>query len=375
MQGPTLRPSRISARLRALAQLPPTGPVVSCYLDTDGRRRPRPADLAQAAEQVARQARAEAGRLGLGRDGLLQVEAGLDAFRRAVDGLGRRGTTKGLAVFAHPGGAEEVRLPTTLPDRGVVGQRPFLLPLGVAVAEHPPLGLVLSDRERARLALYHLGELEELGELVDEVPARTSGGGWAQARLARRSDEAARHHVKRTAAAAWKAFRAVDGIEPVLAGPEPAVSELAACLHPELAGRVRTRLRLPVSAPGAELARALGEVAAARAEERRRELVEQVCGGALPAALGLDPFLAALRERRVAAAVAVEGATSPGAACPRCGTLSLAPACPLCLAATHPLGDVVEPALEEALRQGATVVLAPADGSLARHQVGALLRY
>jgi peptide subunit release factor 1 (eRF1) len=93
-------------------------------------------------------------------------------------------------------------------------------------------------------------------------------------------------------------------------------------------------------------------------------------------AAGLGPVLDGLRERRLATVLAAATIAAPGASCPACGLLALALECPACGAATDAVDDVVEPALEEALRQGATVVRVPPDAGLETiGGVGAVLRY
>jgi hypothetical protein len=372
--------SILAGRFRRLRDVQADRPVVvSCYLDTSGRDRPRQAELRRAAEQVVRSVRADADRLDLDREERSAVGADLDDFLRAVVGLVDRGSTRELITFSSRslGLAEELRLPLPLGDRGAIGRRPLLLPLEAALAEDAAVGLVLTDRERTRLALQQLGELEELGEVIDEVPAQTSGGGWAQARLARHADDAAHHHAKRSAEAAYRAFRDVDGLELVLAGPEPAVRDLAGCLRSELAERVVAELRLPLGASQAELSQVLAEVAADRAAARNAELIRRVTeqAGSPSVAAGLGPVLDALRERRLATVLAAARMTSPGANCPSCGLLALALECPSCGTATEALDDVVEPTLEEAMRQGATVVVVPDAALETVGGVGAVLRY
>jgi len=354
--------------------------VVSCYLDTGGRDRPRHRHLVRAAEQVARTTRAVIERLGLSRDERGAVEADLAVFTRTVGELVDRGATRELVTFScrSLGLAEELRLPVGLGDRGAIGRRPLLLPLRAALSEYGPVGLVLTGRQRTRLALYQLGELEELPEVFDEVPAQSSGGGRAQSRLARHADKVAHQHVKRAAEAAFQSFRGMEGLELVLAGQEPAVRDLATCLRPELADRVVAELRLPLHASTLELSQALAEVAADRAAARRAELVRLVReeAGSPAVAAGLGPVLEALRSRRLATVMATATIATPGASCPRCGLLALALECPACGAATVALDDVVEPVLEEASRQGAAVLRVPVDAGLEEvGGVGAVLRY
>ncbi|HEX8929308.1 MAG TPA: Vms1/Ankzf1 family peptidyl-tRNA hydrolase [Actinomycetota bacterium] len=372
--------SILSERFRMLRAVQAERPVVvSCYLDTSGRDRPRRPDLLRAAERLVRSVRADADRLDLDRGERSAVDADLDDFLRGVGGLVDRGSTRQLISFSSRslGLSEQLRLPLPLGDHGAIGRRPMLLPLESALAADAMLGLALTDRGRTRLFLQQLGELEELPGVVDEVPAQTSGGGWAQARLARRADAAAQQHAKRSAEAVYQAFRAIDGLELVLAGPEPAVRELAGRLRSELADRVVAELRLPVGASQQEVSQALERVAAERAAARNAALVRRVTEGAgSPSiAAGLGPVLEALRQHRLATVLAAARMTSPGATCPGCGQLALALECPSCGTATEELDDVIAPTLEEAMRQGATVVVVPGEALETVGGVGAVLRY
>ena len=372
--------SILSERFHMLRAVQAERPVVvSCYLDTSGRDRPRRPDLLRAAERLVRSVRADAGRLDLDREERSAVDADLDDFLRGVGGLVDRGSTRQLISFSSRslGLSEQLRLPLPLGDHGAIGRRPMLLPLESALAADAMLGLALTDRGRTRLFLQQLGELEELPGVVDEVPAQTSGGGWAQARLARRADAAAQQHAKRSAEAAYQAFRAIDGLELVLAGPEPAVRELAGRLRSELADRVVAELRLPVGASQQEVSQALERVAAERAAARNAALVRRVTeeAGSPTIAAGLGPVLEALRQHRLATVLAAARMTSPGAICSGCGQLALALECPSCGTATEELDDVIEPTLEEAMRQGATVMVVPDEALETVGGVGAVLRY
>jgi hypothetical protein len=372
--------SILTERFRMLRDVQSERPVVvSCYLDTSGRDRPRHPELVRAAERLVRSVRADADRLDLDREERGEVDADLDDFLRTVAELVDRGTTRQLISFSSRslGLAEQLRLPLPLGDHGAIGRRPMLLPLESALAADAVLGLVLTDREHTRLLLQQLGELEELPGVVDEVPAQTSGGGWAQARLARRADAQRHHHAKRSAEAAYQAFREIDDLELVLAGPEPAVRDLAGRLRSELADRVVAELRLPVGASQQEISQALERVAAERAAVRNAALVRRVTeeAGSPGVAAGLGPVLDALRQRRLATVLAAARMTSPGANCPGCGQLALALECPSCGMATDALDDVIEPTLEEAMRQGATVVVVPDAALETVGGVGAVLRY
>jgi Bacterial archaeo-eukaryotic release factor family 10 len=372
--------SILSERFRMLRAVQAERPVVvSCYLDTSGRDRPRRPDLMRAAERLVRSVRADADRLDLDREERGAVDADLNDFLRSVGGLVDRGTTRQLISFSSRslGLSEQLRLPLPLGDHGAIGRRPMLLPLESALAADAVLGLALTDRGRTRLFLQQLGELEELPAVVDEVPAQTSGGGWAQARLARHADAAAQQHAKRSAEAAYQAFRAIDGLELALAGPEPAVRDLAGRLRAELADRVVAELRLPVGASQREVSQALERVAAERAAARNAALVRRITeeAGSPSVAAGLGPVLEALRQHRLATVLAAARMTSPGAACPRCGQLALALECPSCGTATEELDDVIEPTLEDAMRQGATVMVVPDRALETVGGVGAVLRY
>ena len=88
-------------------------------------------------------------------------------------------------------------------------------------------------------------------------------------------------------------------------------------------------------------------------------------------------MLGTLNERRVETLLLAERRRAPGVVCPRDGWLGVAEErCPLDGEATEQRDDVVEPALEVALAQSASILVVRHHDDLDRHgSIAALLRF
>ena len=100
------------------------------------------------------------------------------------------------------------------------------------------------------------------------------------------------------------------------------------------------------------------------------------------AAEGLEPVLAALVEQKVETLLLREGANAPGSKCVTCGWLGPAgPAhCPVDETALDTVDNILEPAIQAAIQQSATVhVVRERDDGQAEppfvEPIAALLRY
>src|SRR5207248_4748884 len=136
------------------------GPVVSCYLDVDGRQYVRPRDYELNLERMIRSVREQQHS---GRD-LKRIE---DYVRGGID----RSHTRGLALFScvTEGLWQPVHLPVSVRNSLVVNRRPQVRPLEAVVERAERYGVVLADRQRARLFVFQLGELVEWSERFDRL--------------------------------------------------------------------------------------------------------------------------------------------------------------------------------------------------------------
>jgi peptide subunit release factor 1 (eRF1) len=168
----------------------------------------------------------------------------------------------------------------------------------------------------------------------------------------------------------------------LLGGMPEIAAEVEGYLHPYLRQRYAGRI-------DARLDSRLEDILAATLEveddlERRREaahverLRSTVNGnGKSKGASGLDPVLEALHQHRVDQLLVSSGYEEPGWRCGACNRLaSVGRACPACGADMIEIEDIVEEAVEEALRQSCAVDVCVGSADLdVLGRIGALLRY
>jgi peptide chain release factor subunit 1 len=372
--------------LRKLADWPTDGmPVTSLYLDVDGRRHPRRADIERHSETLLRRALSGAERLD--REGHRSVCRDVQRMRDFLrEDFDRRGA-RGLALFSSSGAGlwHEQPLARPIRDRAAVRSSPYLLPLEAMVEGAEVVCTALVDREKARILVSRLGQIEEVSSILDEVPGQHDQGGWAQARHQRHIEDHVLRHLKHVADALLRLHQRRGFDHLVLAGPEEVVAELERDLHDYVRRTVVDRATLPI---GLSLREALSHtlnvearLERGREEETVRRLVAAARGQAGRVAVGLERTLESLHAARVETLVVSAGLAVEGVRCPSCGHLATAGArCPLCGAATEREPELVEEAVEAALRSGSRVETVPAgvggsDELEAVGGIGALLRF
>jgi peptide subunit release factor 1 (eRF1) len=271
-------------------------------------------------------------------------------------------------------------LPVPVHDQLVVNDGPHVHQLEAAVA-HERFAVLLVDRQRARMFVFAMGQMIEASERFDALPRHDDDAGARDRRHDKHKLEtAATHHLKRSAEVAFEVYRLHPFDHLVVGAPDDVARELEGDLHPWLRERVAARLHIPINASVAEV-----RAAALRVEddiERRAEasLVERVRDGAgagTGAVVGLPAVLDALGARRVDTLVISSGYEVPGWWCSPCERLATkGPACAECAAAMQRTDDVVEKAIESALRHRAQVKVCVGNADLdVAGRIGALLRY
>lgn len=294
-------------------------------------------------------------------------------------------TGRGLAIFAcgAAGLWRAYRLPAPVRNRLVVETRPYVRPLAMLADEYERYGVLLVDKEVARVFLVYMGEIEEYVEVGGELVPRPKAGGWSAEKYQRHHDMHVLWHAKDAVRALEVLYRQVPFQRLILGGTEEPVAEVLRRLPGELAARLAGRISISLKASVQEVLERTLEVERAVEREVEASRVEEVVttaskGG--PAVLGLDDSLGALSERRVRLLLVEEDYHHPGFACPNCGLLLAVQRdrCPACGHALEATVDVVERAMELAMDQKAEidVVRGEARARLAEHgHIGALLRY
>ena len=382
---PALKAPADRERVRSLAVWETGGlPVTTLYLDVDGRRRPRRRDYVRRAETLTGAACDEA-RSGWGREGYLSVCRDSNRIRSFVrDGLERRGSVRGLALFSCSGADlwEAVELSHPVRDGVRVALRPHLVPLEAVLELAETFCTVLVDRERARIFLSSLGEIDEVSRLLDDVPGQHDQGGWAQARLQRHIEDHVQRHLKHVAATLLRIQRGRPFDHLVLAGPEEAVAELERELHDYARRRTLARISLPMTASADEVLDRVTDLEVDLEARREREAVDrlrsEVASGTGRAVAGWADTLTALEANRAEILLLAEDLLAEGVRCERCGHLAARSdgPCEACGGSVVAVPDLVEEAVELALRHRCRLeTVADGDALAELGGVGALLRF
>jgi peptide chain release factor subunit 1 len=363
--------------IRSLAGFKGDGaPVTSCYVDIDGSRHLRWQDVVHAVQPLLRDAHVKHAQEP-------SVLGDLQRIEELVKGGVDRRRTRGLAIFSCTADDfwQVVELPVPVRNQLVVNHSPAVRQLEVVIDEFERFGLLLADRQRARVLVYELGELVESDEVFDALPRdQDHDNSHRPEKVQAHRAESVHAHLRKAAETAFRVFKDRGFERLIIAAPDDIANQLESVLHPYLQERVEARCAIPVTASDDEIRAAALDVEAA--VERRKEaeavtrLRDEVGAGGRGVA-GLDDTLRALVERRVDVLLVSSGFTHEGWRCNGCSYVGrIGRTCPVCSTTMVAVDDVVEEAIEEALAQSCEVEVCERNADLdVLGRIGALLRY
>jgi len=267
----------------------------------------------------------------------------------------------GIAVFAcgEDGLFEVLKLPRPVTSDLAVDRKPFVEPL-LEMARGGGWCVLLASRDAARLFRGGVDRLDEAEALGTE--AARSEEGQSQARAQGSVEEEVDEHLRRVAGLLYERFKRAPFEHLALGATSELAPRLESELHPDLRARLAGRIDVDVSNASADDVLAAAQ-ASMDEEERRREgealdrLRERMSDGR--AASGLEDVLAALTEQRVEMLLLEHGYSASGALCPQCGLLGGPDVtrCPADETETERRDDIVDLAIDRALRQSALVLV------------------
>ncbi len=180
-----------------------------------------------------------------------------------------------------------VALPVSFRDRAVVNHSPAMGQLESVLQEHERIGVLLADRQRARMLVFELGVLTERTEVLDAMP-RGDAGHADRGDLDHAVANDAHAHLRHAAEAAWHVFQDRPFTRLAVGAPEPIARELSGMLHPYLQERQCEGINVAVGAGLEEIRRAAFDVEH-RAERKRRRPPWRSCATRWPRAAGAWP--------------------------------------------------------------------------------------
>lgn len=335
------------------------------------------------AKDLVRHALHEAARNG--RNGGLRLD--LDRILELAANL-RGNQARAKAVFAcHAENFwREFDLPPQLPGTQLFVNRRFhLKPLAPLLGAQPRLGVVLLNRQRARLFDFRLDEVNEQEGLFHAAPRRGRSDGFAGydgGHVERRVADEALRHYKNIAQRLKEEVESGIWEKLVVGCPDEQWPELEPQLHPYVRQRLIGRFTADVGAATNEQIREHASRLLRGALDRRRgEVVREVLNqakGNHRGVTGLRRVLRSLELGEVQTLLVGEGYKAQAVECTGCGHLDahMVRFCPVCGRATQVLEDVMDAVIPAAIRRDTELFYVKDDPEFDRAgNIAALLRF
>ena len=361
--------------------------VVTCYLKLEPRDRTRGKYLIKIKNRMKAAFQALP-RLGLDREIADEVSRDLHRVQEFLKKPGNLPHTQGLAIFACEAIDlfEMVPLPVVHRSRLAVDVTPLVRELASVEEEFGRLLTVVLDRSRARffeVTAYHCRELPGLRSETTRGKRfhadHDGSSGWGEHTYNNRIRQEKQRHYEAIARELFSLDRHHPAHGIVLAGPGAEARAVEPFLHSYLTERLIGTVRLnpkEASAPSVHAATLEVREAYERATEREQvhEMLEGIGSGW--GVNGLGATLKALARGQVRSLLVNSDAGEAGFRCGDSGRL--APTEAECGGEGEPIPviDIVDDAIEEALRQGVDVnVVYEPEARDAIESLGALLRF
>jgi peptide chain release factor subunit 1 len=304
--------------------------------------------------------------------------------------LEREWTGRSTAMFSCAAQNYFRAFPIAVPIRSrvFVGEQPYVKPLADLLDAYGGYGVVLVDKQGARLFQFHLGELKEQEGILGEEVRHTKRGGASSifGRLggiggkSRHSDEMIARNLKDSAEFAARFFEENHIRRILIGGTEKNVNQFQSHLPKTWQSLVVGTFPVSMTARSDEVQKKALEIG--QQAERRREmrLVESMITSASKGAGGvlkLEDTLGAVHEGRVQTLVVKEGYRAEGFQCEGCGYLTTQEEqeCPFCGKSFAQITDAVEMAVRKVMQDGGEVEIVYENPQLEQIGIGGMLRY
>jgi hypothetical protein len=299
-------------------------PTLSLYLDVDqskslNRNREFEATLAGLLRSIEERISDQEAECELFRDEARRVSSFVNSYKS-------HGKT--LVVFSDQGSnlfwARTLHVPVR--ESAVWEPGPFLRPLIEALDEYETYAVALADRERARLFLGRMGEMEEFADLwgPDGGARKTTGTDHAQSKenFQRHAEEHMLSHVHQVVQLMLETDQRKPFDRLILAGSTLVRAQIGLALPKRLRRKVVASLQLPVDASRQEVLDAVLQI---EQETERKEEVRTVealltsASKGQEAVLGLAGTLAAASQGQIHKLIYADNFAADRAGCLNCG--------------------------------------------------------
>jgi peptide subunit release factor 1 (eRF1) len=314
------------------------------------------------------------------------VEAVENYFSRVFDWSGRS-----VALFScAPAGFQRVySLAIPVHNQAVVGSHPYVKPLASLLDYYGGYGVILVDKQGARLFSFHLGELREQEGILGESVKHTKRGGASTkpgsrggiAGQTRYEEEVADRNMRDVVSFASHFFSENNVRRVLIGGTDQNIALLRNQLPKSWQSLVVGTFPMSMTASKVEVLEKAMHIGQQVEYQQEEQLLKKVVTGTAKeqkAVLNLDDTLGAMHDGKVQVLIIQDGYRAPGYRCQGCGHLTARqlPECQYCGSKFEQIPDAVEMAVHQVMQAGGEVdVLQHQHNVKGFDNIGAILRY
>ena len=271
----------------------------------------------------------------------------------------------------------------------IVGDRPFVKPLVSLLNYYGGYGVVLVDKQGARLFSFHLGELKEQEGILGENIRHTKHGGASgkpgmrggMTGQTRYEDEVTDRNMREVADFAAQFFSDNNIRRVLIGGTEENIAQLRNQLPKSWQSLIVGTFPMSMTASKVDVLERAMQVGKQAELQKEEQLLNILITGASKdkkGVLGLDVTLGAVHDGRVQVLVIQDGYRAMGYQCQGCGyvTAQEIPACQFCGSKFEDVQDAVEMAVRKVIKAGGDIEVLQNQHNISGFEnIGALLRY
>lgn len=296
-----------------------------------------------------------------------------------------------VAIFscAAEGFLQAYPLAVPVRSRARISDRPHVKPLADILDAYGGYGVVLVDKQGARLFYFHLGQLMEQEGTLGEAVRRGKRGGSSSihgrrggiAGQTNNAEEVAERNMREAAEFASQFFADKNVRRILIGGTEDNVALFKTTLPKAWQSLIVGTFNASMTASKEEILQKAIQIGRQAESLREEKMVDAVLNGAMKkrgGVLGLEETLNALRDGRVQTLLIRDGYRAPGYRCKGCGylTANMVETCSFCGNSFDSIEDAVEMAVHDVMKlNGDVEVLHDGQAFQKLGDIGALLRY
>ncbi len=280
-------------------------------------------------------------------------------------------------------------LAVPVPSQIYVNDRPAVKPLADLLDAFGGYGVVLVDKQGARLFFFHLGELREQEGVLGTTVKHTKQGGASTfpgrrggiAGQTHYADEVIERNMKECVEFATHFFDENHVRRILIGGTEENIALFRNQLSKFWQSLVVGTFPMSMTASHSDVLSKAMQIGVEAEQKRKARLVDTAITAAAKGAggtLGIDSTLKAVRDGRVLTLLVSEGYSEPGYHCKGCGYLTTLEekTCPYCGGKFEKLQDSVEHAVMDVMKNGGVIEVVHNGPALEEAgKIGAILRY